>query len=427
MALSRQSPATIRMHRTTHRYVRMETQSQKGALTMIDTDTADAQRLPRWLYEARDEQGRTVQGFVHARTAQDAMQAVGALQPPLSHVQLHTSGLFAGAMTEMADEVLGPMDVKALRQLARDQIESLEKPGLWTTQRQLARNNRGWLLTFAVLIAVAVWRDWGPWAVGGLGAAWLVPLALFVYMHRFQRMYQDVLHAHATGDQQRLRSRAEQLARAAERHKFLVQPAWDAAVRVAWFEARTEGEEAAILRLRIHPLRPADDAEFLARTYTLPLATGNHAGFIARLRELLAQRPEEPTLQMDLALGEARAGHTEEATRLLDALQPGLLPPHGQAFIDWVRGMVALHDPALAGDAARHLGSACERFLGLVRKAPGAWPSLAVCTCDYALALAWTGRAREAREAFASVQPVARHHAEPERLAMLERELRKAA
>ena len=59
-----------------------------------------------------------------------------------------------------------------------------------------------------------------------------------------------------------------------------------------------------------------------------------------------------------------------------------------------------------------------------VRKAPGAWPSLAVCTCDYALALAWSGRAEMGRTVFASVQPVARHHAEPERLALLERELR---
>ncbi|CAN7607684.1 hypothetical protein [Acidovorax sp. Leaf78] len=382
---------------------------------------------PRWLYQAQDVRGQPTEGFVHAATAEEALQAIAAQQPPLSQVQLHTSSLHARAMTEMLDDVMGPLDVKALRQLARDQIENLESPGVWTTLRQLLRNNRGWLLACAALIAVAVWFDWSSWVVGGLVAALLVPFALFAYMHRFQRMYQNVLHAHATGDQARLRSLAEQLASAAQRHKFLVQPGWDAAVRVAWFEARTEGAEAAILRLRIHPLRPADDADFLARTYTLPLATGDHPGFIARLRELLAQRPGEPTLQMDLALGEARAGHTEEATRLLDALKPELLPPHGQAFIDWVRGMVALRDPALAGDAARHLGSACEQFLGLVRKAPGAWPSLAVCTCDYALALAWTGHARQAREAFAGVQPVARHHAEPERLAMLERELRKAA
>ena len=129
-------------------------------------------------------------------------------------------------------------------------------------------------------------------------------------------------------------------------------------------------------------------------------------------------------MQMDLALGEARAGHTDEAQRLLDTLQPALLPPHGQAFIDWVRGMIALRDPARVGEAAGHLGKACEQFLGLVRKAPGAWPSLAVCTCDYALALAWSGRAEMGRTVFASVQPVARHHAEPERLALLERELR---
>ena len=39
-------------------------------------------------------------------------------------------------------------------------------------------------------------------------------------------------------------------------------------------------------------------------------------------------------------------------------------------------------------------------------------------------ALAWSGRAEMGRTVFASVQPVARHHAEPERLTLLERELR---
>jgi hypothetical protein len=382
---------------------------------------------PRWLYQARDSAGQPVEGFVHAATAEEALQLVSAQQSPLTHVRLHTSGLHARAMTEMMDDAMGPLDAKALNQLARDQIESFESPGALTTLRQLVRNNRAWLVASTSLIAVALWRDWGPWVVSGLLVALLVPFGLFAYMHRFQRMYQGVMQAHATGDVARLRSLATQLAGAAERHKFLVQPAWDAAVRVAWFEARSEGAEAAILRLRIHPLRPADEDEFLARTYTLPLATGDHASFIAGLRHLLSHRPGEPTLQMDLALGEARAGHTETASQLLDALQPELLPPHGQAFIDWVRGMIALRDPALADEAARHLGCACEQFLDLVRRSPGAWPSLAVCTCDYALALAWTGRAKAGREAFAGVQPVARHHEEPERLAMLERELRKAA
>lgn len=80
-------------------------------------------------------------------------------------------------------------------------------------------------------------------------------------------------------------------------------------------------------------------------------------------------------------LGEARAGHTAEAQRLLEALRTELLPPHGQA---------------------------CAQFLTLVPKAPGAWPSLAVCTCDYALALAWSGRPEAAREAFAGVYPPCR-------------------
>ena len=393
----------------------------------MDTETAGAQQLPRWLYAARDAQGRTVEGFVHARSAEDALQAVHALRPPLSEVQLHTSGIFASAMTEMADDVLGPLDVKALRQLARDHIESLEKPGPWTTLRQLVRNNRIWLLVCTALIAFGLWRGWSPLALGTLVALLLVPFAIFAYLYRFQHMYQQVLRAHATGDLPQLQALAARLEQAAQRHRFLRQPAWDAAVRIAWFEARSEGVEPAVLRLRIHPLRPQDEAEFLARIYTLPLAAGDHAGFTQRLRDLIALRPGEPTLNLDLALGEARAHRTDEAQRLLAELRPELLPPHGQAFIDWVKGLIALRDPALAREAADHLGKACAQFLELGRKSPGAWPSLAVCTCDYALALAWTGRVEVAREAFAGVQPVASHHAEPQRLAMLERELRQAS
>lgn len=287
---------------------------------MTTTGTAPPTGQPRWLYQAQDAQGRPTEGFVHAQTAEEAMQAIAALQqPPLTQVQLHTSGLYARAMTEMADDALGTLDVKALRQLARDQIEAQENRGLWTTLRQLLRNNRTWLLVCAALVALAVWRQWSPWVQGILVLAMLAPLGVFAYMHQFQRMYQQMLHAHATGDLPRLDVLAQRLARAAERHAFLRQPAWDAAVRMAWFEARAEGVDAAILRLRVHPMRPADDNEFLARTYTLPLATGDHAGFTARLRDLMAQRPGEPTLQLDLALGEARAGHTDEAQRLVDS------------------------------------------------------------------------------------------------------------
>ncbi len=389
-----------------------------------DPSSPSASGKPRWLYQAQDANGQPTEGFVHATTAEEALQAVHALQPPLSQVRLHSSGLYARAMTEMTDEVLGTLDVKALRQLARDQIEAQENPGLFTALRQLLRNNRTWLLVCAALLALAVWREWSAWVQGTVVVAMLVPFAWFAYMQRFQRMYQQALLAHATGDLPRLQVLAERLADSAERHSFMREPAWDTAVRMAWFEARTEGVEAAILRLRVHPMRPPDDTDFLARTYTLPLAAGDHAGFAARLRELMALRPAEPILQLDLALGEARAGHTDEAQRLLDATKTELLPPHGQAFIDWVRGLIALRDPALASDAARHLGQACAQFLALVPKAPGAWPSLAVCTCDYALALAWSGRPEAAREAFAGVYPVSRHHAEPERLAMLERELR---
>lgn len=218
---------------------------------------------PRWLYQAQDAQGRPTEGFVHAQTAEEALQAIAALQqPPLTQVQLHTSGLYARALTEMADDVLGPLDVKALRQLARDQIEAQQNPGLWTTLRQLLRNNRTWLLVGVALVALAVWRQWSPWVQAILVAATLAPLAVFAYMHQFQRMYQQMLHAHATGDLPRLDVLAQRLARAAERHAFLRQPAWDAAVRMAWFEARAEGVDAALLRLRIHPMRPADEANF---------------------------------------------------------------------------------------------------------------------------------------------------------------------
>ena len=81
-----------------------------------DPSSPSASSKPRWLYQAQDANGQPTEGFVHATTAEEA------LQPPLSQVRLHSSGLYARAMTEMTDEVLGPLDVKALRQLARDQI-----------------------------------------------------------------------------------------------------------------------------------------------------------------------------------------------------------------------------------------------------------------------------------------------------------------
>ena len=68
-----------------------------------DPSSPSASGKPRWLYQAQDANGQPTEGFVHATTAEEALQAVNALQPPLSQVRLHSSGLYARAMTEMTD------------------------------------------------------------------------------------------------------------------------------------------------------------------------------------------------------------------------------------------------------------------------------------------------------------------------------------
>ena len=60
---------------------------------MTTTGSTPPPGQPRGLYQAQDAQGHPTEGFGHAQTAEEAMQAIAALQqPPLSLVQLLTSG-----------------------------------------------------------------------------------------------------------------------------------------------------------------------------------------------------------------------------------------------------------------------------------------------------------------------------------------------
>ncbi|MDH4416215.1 MAG: hypothetical protein QE485_03225 [Acidovorax sp.] len=46
-----------------------------------DTSSPSASGKPRWLYQAQDANGQPTEGFVHATTAEEALQAITALHP----------------------------------------------------------------------------------------------------------------------------------------------------------------------------------------------------------------------------------------------------------------------------------------------------------------------------------------------------------
>ena len=378
--------------------------------------------LPRWLYTATDAHGRETQGFVSAATAQDALANLARTRPDLGQVQLRSSAFSVGTETELVASLGAGRSPAQLTRLARDLVQQQTRPGWATTLQLLVRRNALWLLGCGVVLAWGFARDWpaGPLVAAGMALA--LPFAAFLWLNRFTQAYEQGLRAHAVGDVAVLNARCQSLTRAAHRYRYLRAGAWDLAVKCAWHQCRSDGQAAAQRTLAAHPFPAQDDKAQVLVAYSLPLARGDLQAAAQALRQALDRWPDEPTLKADLALMLARAGHTEQARRLIGEVPPALLPPAGVAYRAWIEALAVLSAPDKAA-AIQLLTQAGEHFLTLGRQSPAAWPALAVCTSDLALALAWSGRVEEARTTVQPVLTMVKAHLEPERLALLRRAL----
>ena len=123
-------------------------------------------------------------------------------------------------------------------------------------------------------------------------------------------------------------------------------------------------------------------------------------GYLKGLRSAAAASNNNPIMLLDLALAEARLGSKNEASRILDGIDTGELPPLGETFLRICRGIISL--PSDLPSAQKELGLA---LMALITNSynPAVWSILAMCAGWFALACRESGNMEDAEAVVRSV------------------------
>jgi tetratricopeptide (TPR) repeat protein len=103
-------------------------------------------------------------------------------------------------------------------------------------------------------------------------------------------------------------------------------------------------------------------SEILSLRGAITFALGQYKEGLAMLRRSIELDPS-PGHKQRLAIALAKVGGHEEATRIFDETEPKAGSPHGHAWIEMQRGLMA-RDLGKREDARRHLEKACALFPG---------------------------------------------------------------
>lgn len=362
--------------------------------------------MPHLLYSAKGRDGKPVEGFVEAPSTVEARERLVA--QGLADVVLHQDATISTDASRLAG-----LGAKEQRELARLSISAMARPGLGPLLVEVARGNAIWIAIDVGLIAWGAYT--GNWLLLGIGAVLAVlPFGMATWQYRHGGRYNALLKAFAVGDWKRVRDLAEQLRTFSQGVQNME---FDLDVRLAAVRARAGQLREALADIDKWRHRVATPGSFENRIAPLYAAAGDRAGYVRLMGESHALQPNEPARILDYALAEARFGDPGKAAELLNKLDASLLPPHANAFVSWVTGLVQLRQQQ--GAALDRLGQAVSQFLQLSSQ-PAAWTALAFCTCDHAIALAVAGRKDEARREVAQVWPILRAHGDKVLLRMLE-------
>jgi hypothetical protein len=181
---------------------------------------------------------------------------------------------------------------------------------------------------------------------------------------------------------------------------------WDLAVREAQSWAVQGLLPEALEGLEPWRASPAASApgNFESRASGVCLSGGD----VQRARELRAQacaaKPDSAMERVDRALLEARLGSAELAQAILAAEAIDALPEEFGLFITFIRGILACRNEQPAALAL--LTAATGGFLVKSHQSPAAWPLLSISCAWWALALAHSGRQRQATDVLRSIAPI---------------------
>ena len=362
------------------------------------------------LFTAINAEGRESRGMVEADGVAQAREQLVARG--LRNVRLHQEASFALDVNALAASSGGdPQRVAAMA------LRFIEKPGLATLMREVAR---GWAWPLGVLAVVAGYAHWHratAWAAL-LTALALLPFAVAAWQHRRARDHDRLLRAQAIGDWPTVLTLAQSLRAMPEKTDEI---AFDLDIRCAYARIR-QGQTVEAALAAIEAERWAERMSMRRGAYEsqvalLHAAANRPQGFIEAMRQSAVASNQEPGRVLDLALAEARLGDVSAAEQALAAVDTSLLPPFATGFVAWTRGLIAVRRQQPGAMAL--LDEAVHAFLALSAHHPALWTALAFSVSDQALLLRTQGQTDKARASLAPVWPILRAHARPELLTEL--------
>lgn len=368
----------------------------------------------KYLYEARDDAGNTIAGYVDAAgtmAARDELVARGlrevvVLDDELS-AELRACAERDGVAADR-DGVAADRDIDLMSRF---------KPSVWGLAIIAIRRNALWVAGAVIAAAVLAYVGWYLFALGAFAIAAAIPL----FPAWIQWLQNEMYRAFWRGDyatSERMARRLRRMRMYAHVDSILMElDSRIAAARVKQgdvegaFALMAPWKESASIPPVMHSIKESG-LHFLARDWRRYLeameATREASGdaFWARI---------------DVAQSLARIGDDDERARsLLEGIDAAGLSPLHVAFIGWGRGVLAL-SARRDDEALRELAHAVNEMQKMGEN-PVTWGSLALATGYLCVAMARRGLRERAAAMLASVRPIVETHAEDRLLHWLQEE-----
>jgi len=366
--------------------------------------------MAKILYRANLPGGQPQAGYVEAETEKEAVAVLKARG-------CTAIGLYELAPMAKLHSERKKYDATADKVMATYETAMWEAPG-WKPLTKMFWGLFWWVfLTGALLIASAAWSLAAVVAAGLLALLGWMVLAFRADM-KFRRLFELA----AIGDWAAVQQLGERLCKTRALRKptpAALNVLFAVEIKIAQAEIAQAGPAhlpAVLQRLQkwqnTHPVPGLYEGQLAF----LHHRAGDYPAFVALMRTANAAAPGIVMLT-DWALAEARLGDAAQAARLLEELDPEILPVYGRPFHPWIAGLIALRQNRSA-DALAHLQAAVDGFLAF-GKNPLTWTWFALCSGACALALADAGKNGEAKKLVQRVWPILKVHGDQPLLVML--------
>jgi hypothetical protein len=358
------------------------------------------------LYSAIDGYGKSVEGFVEATSAKQAMSIIKSRG--YANIKLHQEV----AISQNPEELKG-LNESQKAQLARFKIKVAKKASVLDFWLEVARINKVWLLIDLICLCAAFWLGSFLWVVFICVVA-LIPFVVSTWKLRHAWRYVELQKKFALGHWDEFTQLAAQMYSSAPGGIVLQ---FDIDIRLACIKARRRFLDNALEDIAIwRPKLLETPGLFESRVGSIYAASGDREMAVTSMRNAYEISGSEPARALDYALLEARFGDEKVANTVFESIDQTLLPAFAQGFVFWTQGVIQLRsDESVATET---LLQAIDAFLKSSHM-PAVWTGLAFVSADLAFALAKSGKLLEAQQAISTVWPVLHAHADKKLLDQL--------